>query len=60
MSPNTQVWHYTSLEAVIAMLRDRQMRLTRIVVSTIRSRALCQKRQLMIRSSPLGALRRGR
>lgn len=30
MPQGTKVWHYTSLEAVIAMLRDRQMRLTRI------------------------------
>src|SRR5712664_2569760 len=30
MAPSTQVWHYTSLEAVIAILRDRQMRLRRL------------------------------
>jgi hypothetical protein len=30
MAPNTQVWHYTKLEAIIAMLRDRQIRLTRL------------------------------
>jgi hypothetical protein len=30
MDPNTRVWRYTSLDAVIAMLRDRQLRLTRL------------------------------
>ena len=30
LPPDTQVWHYTELKAVIAMWRDQQMRLTRI------------------------------
>lgn len=30
MDPNTPVWRYTSLDAVIAMLRDRTLRLTRV------------------------------
>lgn len=30
LSPDTQVWHYTTLDAVIAIWRDQQMRLTRI------------------------------
>jgi hypothetical protein len=30
MKPDTTVWRYTSLGAVIAMLRDRQLRLTRL------------------------------
>lgn len=30
LSPDTQVWHYTKLEAVIKIWRDKQMRLTRL------------------------------
>ena len=30
LSPDTQVWHYTTLDAVIGIWRDKQMRLTRL------------------------------
>ncbi len=30
LSPDTQVWHYTTLKAVIAIWRDKQLRLKRI------------------------------